>query len=196
MLVDSEIRKAVAVGDIQIVPFDSEHLQPVSYDLALFDDIRVPDPAFRLMDIGPGRDFTRDPSGRSYGLREIPAHHTLPCTIQPEGWDLKPGDFILACTDEYVKLTPTMAARVEGKSSLGRLGMAVHITAGFIDPGFQGQITLEIANLAPWTIRLYPGMPIAQIVFESVSTPDRDYSQTGHYNGQRGPTESRYRFRG
>lgn len=190
MLNDAEIRKALGLDDIGIVPFDSEMLQPVSYDLTLSEHIRRPREDVHMIDTGmvPG-------TAQYYG--EVPScrPHTTGHMIPPSGYVLRSADFLLACTQETIRLSPYMAARVEGKSSLGRLGMAVHITAGFIDPGFEGQITLEIANLAPWAIKLYAGMPIAQIVFEPVNAPEKDYSKTGHYQGQRGPTESRYQFR-
>lgn len=192
MLNDTEISKAVQDGWIDIEPFDVARLQPVSYDLTLSEDIRVPRGDVTLIRTRPWDDYR---SGTQYYGHGVPSWGTHTCgrTIPPSGSSLRPGEFLLACTREMVRLSPSMAARVEGKSSLGRLGMAVHITAGFIDPGFEGQITLEIANLAPWSIELFPGMPIAQIVFESVNPPERDYSKTGRYQGQRGPTESRYK---
>lgn len=188
MLADFEIRKAIENEEISIEPFAEDRLQPVSYDLTLSREIRIPQ--YDVQTIDPGMKTREDV--RYYG--RVPANrpYTTLAEIHDHGGRLEPQGFILACTNEYVKLSPQMSARVEGKSSLGRLGVAVHITAGFIDPGFEGQITLEIANLAPWTVVLYPDMPIAQIVFEPVSTPERDYSKTGHYCGQRGPTESRY----
>lgn len=190
MLNDVEITKAVMEGQIGMMPFSTQQLQPVSYDLKLAKDIRVARDDVHTID--PGKDA--EDSTRYYG--EVPSWHphTTGREIGPSGWRLGHRDFILACTEEYVELAPDLAARVEGKSSLGRLGLAVHITAGFIDPGFKGQITLEIANLAPWNIKLYAGMPIAQIVFEPVNPPEKDYSKTGHYQGQTGPTESRYRL--
>lgn len=193
MLNDMEIRKAVLEDRIGIDPFDSERVQPVSYDLTLSGDIRIPKPGVKIIDIGPGMRGPHDSIGLYGDPRRVPVWHTEEESIG-SGRTLRPHEFILGCTEEYVKLPSDMAARVEGKSSLGRLGLAVHITAGFIDPGFEGQITLEIANLAPWDIVLHPGMAIAQIVFEPVNPPQRDYSQTGHYQGQRGPTESRYHF--
>lgn len=175
MLADFEICKGIETGLIGIRPFNEANLQPVSYDLTLHQTVRVPDPYVSQVDpFSPEWPY-------EYTLRRN-ADETV----------LRPGDFILACTNEQIHLDPTVAARVEGKSSLGRLGMAVHITAGFIDPGFVGQITLEIKNLAPWSIPLRAGMRIAQIVFEQVNAPELDYSKTGHYQGQHGPTESRY----
>ncbi len=188
MLADFEIRKANHDGLITIEPWVEERLQPVSYDLTLFKDLRVP--RGDVHTINPGMENT--PDTKYYG--EVPANHpyTTLREIPATGYRLGPGEFLLASTEEEVILSSHIAARVEGKSSLGRLGLAVHITAGFIDPGFGGQITLEIFNAAPWSVMLYPGMPIAQIVFTPVSAPERDYTRTGHYCGQRGPTESRY----
>lgn len=190
MLADFEIRQSIEEKYLSIEPFDENRLQPVSYDLTLSREIRVPRNDVHTLDPG----MKDDGKTQYYGCVPTWQEHTVLHEIPEKGALLERGEFILACTEEVVKLSPYMAARVEGKSSLGRLGVAVHITAGFIDPGFEGQITLEIANLAPWHVRLYPGMPIAQIVFEPVSAPARDYSQTGHYCGQRGPTESRYRL--
>lgn len=192
MLNDFEISKAVQDDWIGIDPYDPHRIQPVSYDLTLDDryarfrdDVHTIDTA----DVGQynGTHYSGTvPSWHSY---------TTGHAILPQGHSLYPRDFILASTRETIRLSPAFAARVEGKSSLGRLGLAVHVTAGFIDPGFEGQITLEIANLAPAAIKLYVGMPIAQIVFEPVTPPMHDYSKTGHYQGQQGPTPSRYRFR-
>ena len=191
MLNDHEISKAIEAGDISIEPFNLNRLQPVSYDLTLAKDIRVPREDIHTIRTREWDDYR--PGTKYYGTVPSWGPHTTGREIGPRGWRLLRRQFILACTREYVKLSPGIAARVEGKSSLGRLGMAVHITAGFIDPGFEGQITLEIANLAPWDIELYEGMPIAQIVFEPVTPPQRDYSKTGRYQGQTGPTESRYK---
>jgi dCTP deaminase len=175
MLSDFEIKKGIETGLIGIRPFNELQLQPVSYDLTLHPVVRVPDP---------------------YVTRVNPFEGSWPYsyTIKRQAADtiLRPGDFLLASTAETVHLDPTIAARVEGKSSLGRLGVAVHITAGFIDPGFVGQITLEVKNVSSWEIPLQPGMRIAQIVFDQVSAPEADYSKKGHYQGQQGPTESRY----
>lgn len=175
MLTDVEIRKGIETGLIGISPYSEARLQPVSYDLTLHPEVRVPDP--EVLEVNPYSgawpyEYTRRRNANMTTLQS--------------------GDFILACTKEVIRLDPTVAARVEGKSSLGRLGIAVHITAGFIDPGFEGQITLEIKNMAPWAVPLRAGMRIAQIVFEQVNAPERDYSRTGHYQGQHGPTESRY----
>ncbi len=188
MLADFEIRKANHDGLLTIGPWSDDLLQPVSYDLRLSQFIRVePDPE---------RVGVLDPKGLSDRSDMVQtnrgASYMDTAVIPSTGYTLKAGEFMLACTEEEVTLSSHIAGRVEGKSSLGRMGVQVHITAGFIDPGFSGQITLEIKNSAPWAVVLYPGMPIAQIVFEQVSPPEVDYSRKGHYCGQQGPTESRY----
>jgi len=188
MLSDWEIEEARQTGLIEISPWDPHLLQPVSYDLTLSHEIRIP-----LEDIHTVDPLMANDGQAFYGRVPADASTTELCKI--DVYTLEPRDFILGATMEYLKLSDGMAARVEGKSSLGRLGVAVHITAGFIDPGFEGQITLEIVNLSRWGLVLYPNMPIAQIVFEPVTQPSRSYRQTGHYQGQTGPTESRYRFR-
>jgi dCTP deaminase len=188
MLADFEIRKALQEGWIDIDPYTDDRLQPVSYDLTLAADIRVRERSVHTVDVG----LVAEDHHTRLGRVAPTDGYTQPKTIPSTGWTLHSHDFLLACTTERITLSPAMAARVEGKSSLGRLGLLIHSTAGFIDPGFDGQVTLEVANLAPWAIQLRAGMPIAQICFEPVSMPERDYSKTGRYQGQMGPTESRY----
>lgn len=192
MLNDAEIRKAIQDEWITVEPFDDSRLQPVSLDLTLGDAYRRYRDDIQVIET---RDTGEYANTECWGIVPSWQNHTTGHTI-PRGPGLKlhPRDFILASTVETIRLGPAFAARVEGKSSLGRLGLAVHVTAGFIDPGFEGQITLEIANLAQAAIKLHAGMPIAQIVFEPVTPPERDYSVTGHYQGQTGPTPSRYRY--
>lgn len=106
------------------------------------------------------------------------------------GMLIEPGEFMLATTKEYVKVPDDLVARVEGRSSLGRLGLTMHITAGYIDPGFEGNITLEIANLSNSSIRLYPNQRVCQIVFETMTTPSEipygHPSRNSKYMGQTG----------
>lgn len=182
MLCDHQIIEAVESGRLKIAPFDPARVQPASVDLTLDYYVRVP----RLY---PGHEAGID-------VADVPADHTALMKLTEDGWVMKPGDFLLASTVERVALPLDLSARVEGKSSLGRLGLAVHITAGFIDPGFAGQITLEIANLSPWEIRLRRDMPIAQLALTPMSgIPTRPYGEAGNrYQGQVGPTESRYRM--
>lgn len=189
MLVDHQIEAAVNHGRLGLSPYRDDRLQPASYDLALGPTVRVPKP--RINWLNPHNQY--DPI-------EVQHDHRWPYEytdeVDTEAASLKPGGFLLAHTEETVRLPGTMAARVEGKSSLGRLGIMVHITAGFIDPGFEGQITLEIYNAAPWEFPLATGMLIAQLCFFDCAAPIYDYSKTGRYQGQTGPQESRYAPRG
>jgi len=109
---------------------------------------------------------------------------------------LHPGEFVLAVTLERVEIPAHLVGRLDGKSSLGRLGLIVHSTAGFVDPGFKGRLTLELTNLANLPIQLYPGMPVSQISFSYLSTPaEKPYGARGtksKYQGQEGPEASRY----
>ena len=118
--------------------------------------------------------------------------------VEPEGQEpfiLHPGEFVLGSTYERVSLPDDVAARLEGKSSLGRLGLLTHSTAGFIDPGFSGHVTLELSNVATLPIKLWPGMKIGQLAFFRLSTPaEHPYGSEKYgsrYQGQRGPTPSR-----
>jgi dCTP deaminase len=178
LLSDEEIEKYVDDDVIGLDPYNPDRLQPTSVDLTLDAFIRTP------------THYVAD----EIDVAAVPEGHTKLVEIPDEGYVLAPGHFILASTCERVRLPPFLAARVEGKSSVGRLGLAIHITAGFIDPGFDGNVTLEMYNFAPWPIRLRVGMPIGQICFMVCTPPRNDYSVTGHYQGQRGPTESRYKI--
>lgn len=180
MLADRQINDRIASGDLDISPFDPERVQPASVDLLL-------DQYVRFLDL-PGAEID---------VAHVQAGHTRLAEIDETGWLLQPGDFLLGSTVERVTLPDDLAARVEGKSSLGRLGLTVHVTAGFVDPGFSGQITLEIANLSGKPIRLRRLMPIAQLCLIPMSAvPERPYGSAGnHYQGQYGPTESRYEMR-
>ena len=112
----------------------------------------------------------------------------------PDGIDLAPGEFVLGQTVEWVNIPADVVARVEGRSTLGRLGLAVHITAGFIDPGFQGRITLELKNLGPNTLRLIPGTRVSQIVFHTMEQPallPYGYARGSKYQGQGQPIPPR-----
>lgn len=182
MLSDHEIDTMVKAKHIGITPYRAEHLNPASVDLTLHPEVKVPTEPFCPQDL---LEVIPD------GMRSL---------FMDEEWNscsIKPGGFILACTNEVVTIPDDIVARVEGKSSLGRLGLAVHITAGFIDPGFSGQITLEVVNMGPWPIILRPGARIAQIAFTRMSSPaERPYGSAGvgHYQGQTGPQESRFRM--
>lgn len=176
LLSDRDLRDAIDSGRLVVDPYEPDLLQPSSLDVRLDRHLLV------WMDGGP-IDPAREPE-------------MLPVEI-PDGetFALAPRQMVLASTVEHVKLGDDLAARVEGKSSLGRLGLAVHVTAGFIDPGFAGHITLEIVNMAPRSVVLHPGMRIGQLCAFTLSSPvERPYGAAGvgsHYQGQRGPTASR-----
>ena len=180
LLSDRDIRRSIASKRIQLDPLAMEMVQPASIDVRL-------DRVFRLFD--NHRYPVIDPAKHQPGL-------THEVTVEPnEAFVLHPGEFVLGSTYEAVTLADDIAARLEGKSSLGRLGLLTHSTAGFIDPGFSGHVTLELSNTATMPILLYPGMKIGQLCFFDLSTPaERPYgsSATGsHYQGQRGPTPSK-----
>lgn len=180
LLSDRDIAQALRRGELRIEGYDERNIQPASVDLTLDREFLVPSEDIHELD-----------------LAAIPPDHMKPMSVGGgSSLLLEPGDFVLASTREYIELGPGFAARVEGKSSLGRVGLTVHVTAGFIDPGFSGHVTLEIANLAPWAILLYPGMKICQIAFTKMSSaPEKLYGDSrvgSHYQGQRGPTQSRY----
>lgn len=180
LLSDRDIRDQIDRGRVRLDPWDPEMIQPSSIDVRLdrffrlFDNHKYPviDPAMeqpdltRLIEVEPGESFV-----------------------------LHPGEFVLGSTWEQVSLPDDIAARVEGKSSLGRLGLLTHATAGFVDPGFTGHVTLELSNTATLPITLWPGMKIGQLCFFQLSSPaERPYGAGAHgsrYQGQRGPTASR-----
>lgn len=176
MLSDRDIADLLLAGRIVLDPSPPlDRLQPVSIDVTL----------------GPGiRTFTRSRS-REVRLSDIPADLT-DAADYADGFRLRPGQFVLATTAEVLTLPADVAARLEGKSTNGRLGLAVHATAGLIDPGFSGHVTLEISNVGDLVIVLEPGELIGQLTFEAVSSPcARPYGSEAlgsHYQGQRGPT--------
>lgn len=179
LLHDAGLTNAMATGAIQISPYDPKRLQASSIDLTLNSKFRVlPHHVNDLVDL-------KEDNSEMMDLWEADDH-----------FDLNPGEFVLASTKEVISLNNQHAARVEGKSSLGRLGLLIHATAGFIDPGFYGDVTLELANLLPRTLRLYPGMPVAQLcVFQMAGPCEHPYGSQGtgsKYLGQDGPTASRY----
>ena len=180
LLSDRDIKLELSSGRVGLSPHDPAMIQPSSVDVRL-------DRFFRLFDnhrypyIDPAEDqpeLTR--------LVETPAG---------EAFILHPGEFVLGSTYEEVALPDDIAARLEGKSSLGRLGLLTHSTAGFIDPGFTGHVTLELSNVATLPIMLWPGMKIGQMCFFRLSSPaEQPYGSAAYlsrYQGQRGPTASR-----
>lgn len=170
-----------------IDPYHSEQQQPCSYDLTLSKDIKLFEPFYKETECYITA-YDRELHGVHYVEEDI--------SLYPDGvYELAPGQFIIASTNETVKLPNDIAGRFEGKSSLGRLGLTTHVTAGFIDAGFEGQITLEMKNENRFPIRIKRGMKIGQICFFYLDrTCAHPYGEDGlgsHYQGQSGPTTAR-----
>jgi dCTP deaminase len=183
VLSDGTIRRLIEAGRIKIEPWDDDRVQPASVDLRLGDSFRV----FHNHRI------------TAIDLREPPSNLTEEVVVEEGAFVIHPGEFVLGRTLEWVELPDDIVARIEGKSSLGRLGLIVHATAGFCDPGWKGTLTLELNNLTRVPIKLYPGLPIAQLSFMALDAPaERPYGSEGlgsHYQGQVAATESRYEGR-
>lgn len=180
LLSDRDIKSEIAAERIGLEPLDLSMVQPSSIDVRI-------DRYFRLFD--NHKYPVIDPSEDQPDLTRM-------IEVDPEeGFILHPGEFVLGSTFEQVTLPDDIAARLEGKSSLGRLGLLTHSTAGFIDPGFSGHVTLELSNMATLPIRLWPGMKIGQLCFFRLSSPaEKPYGSSEYgsrYLGQRGPTASR-----
>ena len=180
LLSDRDIRAQVESGRVVLDPWDPAMVQPSSVDVRL-------DRYFRLFD--NHKYAVIDPAADQSDLTRLVA-------VGPDQpFVLHPGEFVLGATHEVVTLPDDIAARLEGKSSLGRLGLLTHSTAGFIDPGFTGHVTLELSNTATMPILLHPGMKIGQLCFFQLSSPaEAPYGSGAHgsrYQGQRGPTASR-----
>lgn len=180
LLSDRDILAELEQRRVVLDPYDPGLLQPSSFDVRL-------DRLFRLFD--NHKYPVIDPAEHQ------PALTRLVETRGDEPFILHPGEFVLGSTYEQVTLPDDIAARLEGKSSLGRLGLLTHSTAGFVDPGFTGHITLELSNVATLPIKLWPGMRIGQLCFFRLSSPAmRPYGSgeyASRYQGQRGPTASR-----
>jgi len=181
ILSDRSIRDEIAAGRIVIDPFDENCVQPSSVDLHVDRYFRVfRNHTSRLIDVKENQEELTE-------LVEI---------IGDEALILHPSEFILGSTRERVALPDDLVGRLEGKSSLGRLGLLIHSTAGFVDAGWDGHLTLELSNVANLPITVYPGMKIGQISFIRMTTPaDRPYGSAelgSKYQNQRGPTSSRY----
>lgn len=180
LLSDRDISAEISAGRVGLDPFDPALIQPASIDVCL-------DRYFRLFD------------NHKYSVIDPAAHQpelTRLVEVDPtEPFVLHPGEFVLASTLELITLPNDVSARLEGKSSLGRLGLLTHSTAGFIDPGFSGHVTLELSNVATLPIALWPGMKIGQLCFFRMSSASQSpYGSVGNlnrYQGQRGPTASR-----
>ncbi|MDP3890684.1 dCTP deaminase [Nocardioides sp.] len=180
LLSDRDILAEIDAGRVTLDPFAPEMVQPSSIDVRLDRFFRVFE-NHRYPHIDPAED-------QPDLTREVEP-------IGDEPFILHPGEFVLGSTYEVVGLPDDVAARLEGKSSLGRLGLLTHSTAGFIDPGFTGHVTLELANVANLPIKLWPGMKIGQLCFFRLSSaaehPYGSAKYGSRYQGQRGPTPSR-----
>lgn len=179
ILSDRSIREEIQRERIRVEPLDPNCVQPSSVDLHLFDDFLV----FR----NSRRPFidVREPQSDLTDLIRVP---------EGEAFILHPGEFVLGSTSEIVGIPDDLVGRLDGKSSLGRCGLMIHSTAGYVDPGFYGRLTLELSNVANLPIALYPGMRIAQISFCRMTTPaDTPYGDASigsKYQGQMGPRAS------
>ena len=180
LLSDRDIKAELTAGRVALDPYEESMIQPSSIDVRLDKFFRTFE-NHRYPHIDPAED-----------------QPDLTRAVAPEGEEpfiLHPGEFVLGSTYEVVTLPDDVAARLEGKSSLGRLGLLTHSTAGFIDPGFSGHVTLELANVANLPIKLWPGMKIGQLCFFRLSSPaQHPYGSEKYgsrYQGQRGPTPSR-----
>ena len=179
-MTDRDIRAQIEAGRIGLDPLNLELIQPSSIDVRL-------DRFFRLF------------HNHKYAFidpRENQADLTHLVEVRSDdAFILHPGEFVLGSTFEFVSLPDDVAARLEGKSSLGRLGLLTHSTAGFVDPGFRGHVTLELANVSNLPIKLWPGMKVGQLCFFQLSSPaETPYGSDKYlnrYQGQRGPTASR-----
>lgn len=177
ILADKDIKKEVKGKRLVIDPYDQECVQPSTYDVHLSSEFRLfNNHETTCIDLGKKQVITRKIDTKEKGK-----------------FILHPGEFVLGSTEEWFEIPDDLAAKLEGKSSLGRLGLVVHATAGYIDPGFKGHITFEISNLNSVPIVLYPGMKAGQMCFfRMTSEVERPYGTAGNkYQGQKGPTESK-----
>ena len=181
VLSDRTIRRLLGEGRIEIDPYDETLLQPSSVDVRVDRFFRVFHNArYPFIDV-------KEPQEELTELVEV---------ADDQPFILHPGEFVLGSTLERIQLPDDLVARLEGKSSLGRLGLLIHSTAGFVDPGWDGHVTLELSNVANLPITIYYGMKIGQLSFVQLSEPaERPYGSDelgSKYQGQRGPTPSRY----
>jgi dCTP deaminase len=172
LLSDRDIKDLIKKGEIIVEPFDENLVQPCSLDIRLGNEFRIFE-SHNIPYIDP---------------KEPDKYSKL---IKCEDYIIiHPGEFVLGRTLEYIKLPNHIAATLEGRSSLGRMGIIIHATAGFVDPGFEGTLTLEISNLSNLPVKLYPGMKIGQLAFYKLSSPcEKPYC--GKYKGQKPPESSK-----
>ncbi|MCI6774590.1 dCTP deaminase [Methanobrevibacter boviskoreani] len=183
ILSDKDLKKCIEDGKIVIDPLtDEKQIQPSSIDMRIGDEFKV----FRVI-----RKPFIDPKDDD----DIASYMESLTVEDGEAFIIHPNEFALATTYEYVKVPDDLVARVEGRSSMGRLGVTMHVTAGYIDPGFEGKITLEISNIGAMPVALYPGQRVCQLVFETMTTPaEKPYGhpdRNSKYMGQKSPESSR-----
>lgn len=183
ILSDKTLREYMKEGKLTIDPLlDEKQIQPSSIDMRLGDEFKV----FKVI---------RKPYIDPKDADEIASYMESITVPEGESFIIHPNEFALATTLEYVKVPDDLVARVEGRSSMGRLGVTMHVTAGFIDPGFEGKITLEISNIGAMPVALYPGQRVCQIVFETMTTPSElpygHPERNSKYMGQTKPESSR-----
>jgi dCTP deaminase len=178
ILSDRDIREQIELGRLTVAPFDPNMVQPSSIDLHVDNRFRIfANSRYPFIDVKRRMDDLTE-------LVEVD---------EREPFILHPGEFVLGSTLETVSLPDDIVGRIEGKSSLGRLGLLIHSTAGFVDAGWSGHLTLELSNVANLPITIYPGMKIGQLCLFRMSSPaEKPYGQRGKYQGQRGPTPSRF----
>ena len=186
ILSDKDIKRYLEEGEIVIEPLlDEKQIQPSSIDMRLGDEFKV----FKVI-----RKPYIDPKDEE----DIASYMESTTVEKGEAFIIHPNEFALATTLEYVKVPKDLVARVEGRSSMGRLGVTMHVTAGFIDPGFEGKITLEISNIGAMPVALYPVQRVCQIVFETMTSPsEMPYGhpeRNSKYMGQTSPESSRVKL--
>ncbi len=179
VLSDRDIKKWLKNKKLKIEPLDEENqIKSVGIDLKLGNEFRI----FKM-----NHKTHIDPATDTFDeiTELVKAKDGKPFIIHP-------GEFILGVTKEYIELPDNLAARIDGRSSLGRMGIIVHSTAGRVDPGFAGKLTLEISNIGKLPVSLYPGMRFCSLVFEETSSPvEKSYRKIGKYVGHTGPVESK-----
>ena len=186
ILSDKDIKKYLKQGKIGIEPLLYEkQIQPSSVDMRLGDEFKV----FKVI---------RKPYIDPKDGEDISSYMESNKKKKDDAFIIHPNEFALATTLEYVKVPDDLVARVEGRSSMGRLGVTMHVTAGFIDPGFEGKITLEISNIGSMPVALYPGQRVCQIVFETMTSPSEipygHPDRNSKYMGQMRPESSRIKL--
>lgn len=182
ILSDKDVKDYIKKGKLKIEPLDIEkQIMPVGIDLKLGNEFKM----FKMdakSHIDPSMDKLED---------------TMQTLTVEDGKSLMlhPGEFVLGVTKEFIKLPDNIAGRIDGRSSLGRMGIIVHSTAGHVDPGFEGKLTLEITNIGKLPVKLFPGMKFCSIIFEETSSPvEKGYQKVGKYVGDKGPTVSKIRL--